>query len=125
MKSGPAAYFILIALLLSILVRSLIPVGFMPDMSSNKIALTICSGLEIKTVFVEDKSAPDHPQKEKHETCPFAPPVMAGHDDIIQIADYIKISYAPFLPNPTAHLNRASITVKTVYSQGPPENFVA
>lgn len=127
MKTGSAVHFLfLIALLLAIFARSIIPVGFMTDSSSNKIALTICSGLTTKTVFVEDKSAPSGSHQEtKHEACPFAPPVLADNIKLFNTIDYISISYAPFLPDPTAHISIAAISLKAFFSQGPPRNFVA
>lgn len=118
--SGPKTALIL--LLLAILVRSLIPAGFMPD-ASKKYAITICSGLETKTIFTDEPQYPGHkgePDQQKHEPCPFAPPILAAEDIKFDTASYLKISYARFLPDPTAHLSLSSHLPKSYHSQGPP-----
>jgi len=123
MKRGLPIRILFCAVLLSVFFRSLIPVGFMAENSSNM--LTICSGITTKTIFVGDTSTPPgHHSEQKSEPCPFAPPVLADTSHDFDVSDYISIAYLPYLPDPTAHLSVALIAVKTFNSQGPPENFV-
>lgn len=49
--------FVLLALL-GIMVRSLIPTGFMPEFSQAGTAFVICSGIEMKTVYLDENGQP-------------------------------------------------------------------
>lgn len=116
----------LVVLLLAIAVRSFIPVGFMADTSSKTVALTICSGLTTKTVFVQDETpSSGHQEQQQHEPCPFAPPVLADNSSFFNVADFISIAYAPFHPHQNSPVHSYLVITKSFMSQGPPENFVA
>ncbi|PZP57267.1 MAG: hypothetical protein DI586_00890 [Micavibrio aeruginosavorus] len=109
----------LILLLLALFVRSLIPLGYMPD-TKNGSLITICSGLTTKTIFVADNTnSADHKQ-DAPEPCPFAPPILAGNNAHFAVEDFISIAYAKFHPDNNAPISHALIPVKIFLSQGPP-----
>ena len=114
----------MIILLLAIFVRGFVPVGFMPG-GSKSVALTICSGLVTKTIFIQDKDSGSHQPSEDHQICPFFSPVLAGSSDPFDIGQYISVAYAKFHPHRNAPAALNLIAVKTFLSQGPPDYFSA
>ncbi len=60
----------ILLVLLAILMRVLVPAGFMPEFDNGKVALTICHGAETTTIFVDADQAPG---KTKTPVCPFTP----------------------------------------------------
>ncbi len=114
-----SARFVFLVLLLAIFVRSLIPLGYMPDTKTGSM-ITICSGLEIKTIFVADKDTPPNHEQDTHEPCPFAAPVLVEAHIDFSIGDFISIAYAKFHPDNNAPVSLALIPVKIFLSQGPP-----
>ena len=107
--------------LLAFLVRSFIPVGFMPGLGGGSYPLVICSGHGPVTIHVAaDKtpSAPAHSPHSHEMPCSYAQASAQG-----TLADH------PSLPAPpAAELVLASaetifsphIAVKNYFSQGPP-----
>ena len=112
--------FSLTLLLLAIFVRGLIPAGFMPD-TSQKVALTICSGMTTKTIFVDQTTPSDqHDQDKDHQPCPFALPLLANGVMPFAVLQYISIAYAPFHPHQAKFPCLHKILLKSFFSQGPP-----
>ncbi len=128
MKHGMklSSAFLLLAMF-AIFVRGLIPAGFMPDFSSSKLyAITICSGMSTKTIYVHDDKAPAGAHDEKKdmaETCPFAAPVLADTSASFNIADFISVAYAKFIPTQFADINTSKLVLKSYLAQGPPDAF--
>ncbi len=61
---------ILILLLLIFAIRAGVPAGFMPDFKSGGDWITICSGLDSKTIHVDESGQPDG--SEASPSCPFS-----------------------------------------------------
>lgn len=115
-----------VLLLLALIVRSLIPVGFMPGQTNiGKVQIVICSGYGEQTIYVDKDQAPSgmpvhetpHDQKD-NSICPFAPVVAhAAHDfspfsvalDFDALPDFIQ-----------AHALPDTVSPKPWFSQGPP-----
>lgn len=57
---------------LALLAYVLVPAGFMPGVSQGKVALTICHGADIKTVWVDADQSPHDVPAKKAPSCPFA-----------------------------------------------------
>lgn len=82
--------------LLGVFIRALIPVGFMPDFGQQAgTALVICSGLETKTIYVDDKGQPA-PAHKVETPCEFAlnpvalkPAVSVSSLFVPYIADFV------------------------------------
>lgn len=58
--------------ILAILARGVLPTGFMPSFDQDKIAITICHGAEIKTIYVDMDTHKD-PSDQADQTCPYSP----------------------------------------------------
>lgn len=86
--------FVIILALLAVLVRAMIPMGYMPDPGRGKtFQMTICSMEGPKTVTVDDKF---HPVNDHHEIakdhCPFS---IASHSPYTVAMDQLTID-APY-----------------------------
>ncbi len=69
--NNPRGIFVILLLIFAI--RAMVPVGFMPDFSGQHL-ITICSGVESKTIAVGEDGqpvSPDHAPSEEHP-CPFS-----------------------------------------------------
>jgi len=65
---------IFVVLLLVFAIRAMMPVGFMPDFSGKHL-ITICSGVDIKTIEVGEDGlpvSPDAPHSSQEQACPFS-----------------------------------------------------
>lgn len=62
----------LVLALIGIAARALVPAGFMPDIQqSSGIALVICSGIDEKTIYVDDRGQPAPVHKDQ-KPCEFS-----------------------------------------------------
>ena len=108
-------------LLLAVFVRGMIPLGFMPgDLKNHKMGIEICSGLEMKTIFVDTKAPLDNDSKEKHNPCPFAPPILAGDAGVYTPPQFADIAYDAFIPSFRILAKSLPARGKPFFAQGPP-----
>jgi hypothetical protein len=67
--------FISLALVLGLLLRALLPTGFMPDLLAAQQGLfkiTICAANGTQNVFVDKQMQPHSPKTPQHKPCDFA-----------------------------------------------------
>ncbi|MFA7275236.1 MAG: hypothetical protein WC043_00355 [Pseudobdellovibrionaceae bacterium] len=90
-----------------LLIRSLMPLGFMTDFSGKNF-ITICSGVHAVTIEVDKDGSPLSPSKQtsKKVTCPFA--LISGEKNLPPIAPFII--HAEILP-----ANAVNLPVQKVY----------
>lgn len=94
----------LLLVILAVLTRAFIPAGFMPEAQGGKIAITICHGADLQTIFVD---APVQPTKPAKGDCPFSPIAQsdAGADYTVTLAAL-----------PVTYMVRLDWTVEEVYA---------
>ena len=63
---------------LALLAYVLVPAGFMPGLSHGKVALTICHGADIQTIWVDADQSPTEAPAKKAPSCPFAVSASSG-----------------------------------------------
>jgi hypothetical protein len=109
-------------LLLFLLVRSFVPVGFMPaSAAEGKTQIVICTGQGPATISVDaNKFSHDAPfGNSSHDVCPFAPALSQalGSVDVPSLPAFMDNEDRPDF-QPAAALLAA--VAKSWFSQGPP-----
>lgn len=108
-------------LLLVLLARSLVPVGYMPVFSADgKVQIAICTGHGPATVSVDaDKTPLGTPHNGSHDVCPFAPVLSRAlaHMDIPALPVFVYGEGKLVLQTVAA---LSAVTPKPWLSQGPP-----
>jgi hypothetical protein len=126
LKNNSHYSLLCVLLLLALIVRSLIPVGFMPGQTdSGKVQIVICSGYGEQTIYVDKDQAPpgmpdhetSHDQKNK-SVCTFSPVVAHATHDFSPFTVALDFEALPvFIPVPALP---DTISPKPWFSQGPP-----
>lgn len=110
----------------ALLMKVLVPAGFMPTVSNGTILVQLCTGMGVQTVAIEIPGLADHSegkdqQKAADQPCAFsglANPGLAGADPIL-----LAIAIA-FILAATLHVEQRLILWRGIYlrppSQGPP-----
>lgn len=111
-------------LLLGLLVRASLPVGFMPVFDDDHmVSIEICTGGDVKQMLVKASDMPDAPYSDKQHTnkstCAYA---MALAPSLAAIAEIV------LPPNYTAHATIVALEIASQYrslnrvylAQGPP-----
>jgi hypothetical protein len=114
-------------LLLLLLARSLVPVGYMPAFGADgKVQIVICTGHGPATVSVDASKTPMGTQHggsghsaDPHDICPFAPVLShaLAHVDMPALPVFVYREDKPVLQAVPALV---AITPKPWFSQGPP-----
>lgn len=109
--------------LLAFLVRSLVPVGFMPTQSAHATyPLVICSGYGPVTIHVTADKLPDAPahpaQAHDHMPCSYAQSLAHGLP--LDIAALPITQFMPEQPSVWVHNLSSYFIFKSYLSQGPP-----
>jgi hypothetical protein len=110
---------LLLLALMGILVKGLIPLGFMPDFSKHAgTAIVICSGIEQKTVYVDQDGQPAQDAGHQVKTpCDFAyTPIITAPVFQSQIVVVLNAT-AKLIPHEVA-CTRASLAIPPI--TGPP-----
>lgn len=109
--------------LLVLLFRSLIPMGFMPGKATGDrlVPLVICTGTGMATVYVSpDQVPPAHPQdKEDRAPCVFAPVFAQGLLSSSPVLTQVILQFG-VVPFQLAEFLLSSIVFKSYLSQAPP-----
>jgi len=84
--AGRTGIFILLLLVFAI--RASVPVGFMPDVSGGE-WVTICSGVESKTIHVGNDGQPIEDSDSSEQACPFSFLAAAMHSIDVPFVDIV------------------------------------
>jgi hypothetical protein len=104
--------------LLGILIRSLIPTGFMPEFSQAGTAFVICSGVEIKTVYLDENGQPTSGHQVE-APCDFSINTVAIKQLIPVSSLFVPYVATLFLPEHQVHFSDRTIFAHTE-ARGPP-----
>lgn len=103
--------------LLGIMVRSFIPTGFMPEFSQAGTAFVICSGVEMKTVYLDENGQPVEHQVEA--PCDFSINTAALKQPVPVSSLFVPYVEQLFLPEHQVVFTSDSISSHTD-ARGPP-----
>ena len=128
-RTSPIFSFVL---LLAVLMKSMVPAGFMPDFShrgqaNGLFSMVICSGTEMKTILVDHQGNPaapgdtqDNPLKPDGKSCAFAT-VLAQtttpSDPVLALVDTPFVANKIFSP---PRLGRETALTAAYSAQAPP-----
>jgi len=111
--------------LLALLVRSLVPLGFMPGQSAHgTYPLVICSGYGPVTIHVPADKIPQQPGHESHDNMPCSFAQAFAHGVTPDLAMLPIIAFIADKPESWSDNFNSSFISKGYYSQGPP-SFLA
>lgn len=106
-----------IAVFLGVLFQALIPLGFMPGANAAT-PVVICSGMDMKIVYVDENGQPTHQQDKSQKPCAFAAIAFGVSADPFVIT--VPAYYAAETPALAASLALPSTAHTRPWQTGPP-----
>ena len=107
MSQSAHRFAFIMLVILAILARAVIPAGFMPEVHNGKVAIQICHGAELATIYVDTN---DHSQSTPvKKDCPYSPIAQSdtGTGEPItlssEVIEYTQIAYG--LVQETGNIN--------------------
>jgi hypothetical protein len=116
--------YIISLMVVFLLIRSLMPLGFMPDFGKKNF-ITICSGTHLITVEANRDGSPVSPSEktDKKATCPFA--MISGERHILPISPLMTHAEIPSaiavnLPTQKVYLHYLYMLTESISPRAPP-----
>lgn len=111
----PVRFIAVMIVLLALMVRVAVPAGFMPELTEGKIAITICHGADMKTIWVDSEDAPA-----VKKGCPFTPIAQTASVGQGALVIAAPLAYAPVDYIALSRTAQANITPRAGLSRAPP-----
>lgn len=104
--------------ILAVLLRALIPAGFMPENAAGKMAITICHGADLQTIYVDAPAKPGKPTKTE---CAFAPIAQSDQGMDVDIAFAVeRVAYPGVLYRMAQNTDNADHAYEPGQPRAPP-----
>lgn len=110
--------FVIVLLLPLLLLRALLPGGYMPLAEAGEIRLVLCSeGLQQGGDSDRD---PSHPEPADGGSCPFAPATFKGSPPHVPVASAMPAPHGQVLPFDTVDIPLANGPARSASARAPP-----